>query len=58
MNKRISPIEEDRKVNVNLSIKLSLRKALKLQATKDDKGMQEALDELIQGYVNGKFKLK
>jgi hypothetical protein len=37
---------------------LSLRKALKLKAAYDDKEMKEALHELIQGYVDGKFKLK
>jgi hypothetical protein len=30
---------------------------LKLQAAHDDKEMKEALHELIQGYVNGKFEL-
>ncbi len=37
---------------------VSFRKALKFQAAQDDKEMKEALHELIQGYVDGKFKLK
>ncbi len=50
--------EKDKIVRMNFNMPLSLRKAFKLKATYDDKEMKEALYELMQGYVEGKFKLK
>ncbi|WP_010597576.1 hypothetical protein [Rickettsiella massiliensis] len=49
---------EDKIVRLCFDTPVSLRKALKLKAAHDDKEMKEALHELIQGYVDGKFKLK
>lgn len=48
---------KDKIVRLCFDTPVSLRKALKLQAAHDDKEMKEALHELIQGYVDGKFKL-
>ena len=50
--------EKDKIVRMNFNMPLSLRKAFKLKATYDDMEMKEALYELMQGYVDGKFKLK
>jgi hypothetical protein len=49
--------DKDKIVRLCFDTPVSLRKALKLQAAHDDKEMKEALHELIQGYVNGKFEL-
>ncbi|HEY2567617.1 MAG TPA: hypothetical protein VGH95_07965 [Candidatus Aquirickettsiella sp.] len=49
--------DKDKIVRLCFDTPVSLRKALKLQAARDDKEMKEALHELIQGYVDGKFKL-
>ena len=49
---------KDKVVRLCFDTPIALRKALKLQAAHDDKEMKEALHELIQGYVDGKFKLK
>jgi len=49
--------DKDKIVRLCFDTPVFLRKALKLQAAHDDKEMKEALHELIQGYVDGKFKL-
>lgn len=49
--------DKDKIVRLCFDTPVSLRKALKLQAARDDKEMKEALHKLIQGYVDGKFKL-
>lgn len=50
-------VEKDKLVRITFDTPLSLRKAFKIQATSDDKEMKEAFYELMQGYVDGKFKL-
>lgn len=50
-------VKQDKLVRITFDTPLSLRKAFKLQATTDDKEMKEAFYELMQGYVDGKFKL-
>lgn len=50
-------VEKNKLVRITFDTPLSLRKAFKLQATSDDKEMKEAFYELMQGYVDGKFKL-
>ena len=58
MNKASKDNEaKDKIVRLCFDTPISLRKALKLQAARDDKEMKEALHELIHGYVDGKFKL-
>ena len=57
MNKVSKDNAKDKIVRLCFDTPISLRKALKLQAAQDDKEMKEALHELIQGYINGKFKL-
>jgi len=42
---------------VTFDVPLALRKAFKIKATIDDREMKEAFYELMQGYVDGKFKL-
>jgi hypothetical protein len=50
-------VEKDKLVRITFDTPLSLRKSFKLKATSDDREMKEAFYELMQGYVDGKFKL-
>ncbi|MES2141434.1 MAG: hypothetical protein V4471_00890 [Pseudomonadota bacterium] len=51
-------VDKDKIVRITFDVPLFLRKAFKLQATSDDREMKQAFYELMQGYVDGKFKLK
>ena len=55
---RKDSVETDKIVRITFDVPLSLRKAFKLKATTDDKEMKQAFYELMQGYSDGKFKLK
>ncbi|MGB8806274.1 MAG: hypothetical protein WCC83_00305 [Candidatus Rickettsiella isopodorum] len=50
-------VEKEPLARVTFDVPLALRKAFKIKATIDDREMKEAFYELMQGYVDGKFKL-
>lgn len=50
-------VEKEPLARVTFDVPLALRKSFKIKATIDDREMKEAFYELMQGYVDGKFKL-